>query len=76
MFGLGIWELALIAVVALVVLGPRRLPEVARQVGKALNEFRRATNSLKAGFEEEESGKGNGSGNVPEGATKGPDDHV
>ncbi len=54
MFGLGIWELALIAVVALVVLGPRRLPEVARQVGRALNEFRRATTSLKAGFDEEE----------------------
>lgn len=47
MFGLGIWELALIAVVALFVLGPEKLPDAARAFGKALRDFRRASDDLK-----------------------------
>lgn len=43
MFGIGMPELLVIMVVALVVLGPKRLPEVARMLGKGLAEFRRAT---------------------------------
>ena len=43
MFGIGLPELLVILVVALVVLGPKRLPEVAKVLGKGLAEFRRAT---------------------------------
>ena len=38
---------------ALVVFGPKKLPEIARQIGKALNEFRRASNEFKAQIEQE-----------------------
>jgi len=40
---LGMSELILILVIALVVFGPRKLPEVGRALGKTLNEFRRAS---------------------------------
>jgi Tat protein translocase TatB subunit len=50
MFGIGMPELVLILAVALIVLGPRRLPEIARALGKGLAEFRRATDELKDEF--------------------------
>lgn len=54
MFGsLGFPELVLIFLVALIVFGPRRLPEIGKSLGKALGEFRRATNDLKSTLEEE-----------------------
>ena len=46
MFGIGTPELLVILVVALVVLGPKRLPEVARALGKGLAELRKATSGL------------------------------
>jgi len=47
MFGIGPMELVLILVVALLVLGPKRMPELARMLGRGLSEFRRASSDLK-----------------------------
>lgn len=53
MFSLGFPELLLIFAVALIVFGPRKLPEIGRSIGKALGEFRRATEDLKSTIERE-----------------------
>jgi TatA/E family protein of Tat protein translocase len=53
MFGLGMQELLLIMIVALIVFGPRKLPEIGRTLGKALGEFRKATDDLKNTIERE-----------------------
>lgn len=52
MLGLGVGEVIIILIVALVVLGPTKLPQVARQVGKGLREFRRAASDLQNTFDE------------------------
>ena len=54
MFGIGIPELLLILGLALIVLGPKKLPELARALGKGLAEFRRATDELKDEFRQME----------------------
>lgn len=51
MFGMGTWEIALVLVIALLVLGPDKLPSVARSIGKGLREMRRATNDLRVHME-------------------------
>ena len=54
MFGsLGVSELLLIFAVILIVFGPRRLPEIGKTLGKALGEFRKATDDLKNTIERE-----------------------
>jgi Tat protein translocase TatB subunit len=53
MFGIGMPELLVILAVALIVIGPKKLPDLARSLGKALGEFRRATNDLKQSIEQE-----------------------
>jgi TatA/E family protein of Tat protein translocase len=54
MFGsLGVPELLLIFVVILIVFGPRRIPEIGRTLGKAMGEFRKATDDLKQTIERE-----------------------
>jgi sec-independent protein translocase protein TatA len=50
---IGIQELVLIVVIALIVFGPRRLPELGRTVGKTLAEFRRASNEIKESIQKE-----------------------
>jgi TatA/E family protein of Tat protein translocase len=50
MFGIGMPELILILGLALIVLGPKKLPELAKALGKGLAEFRRATDELKDEF--------------------------
>jgi sec-independent protein translocase protein TatB len=53
MFGLSFGEIAIIAVLALLLLGPERLPEAAKTIGKGLRDFRRATEDLKGQIETE-----------------------
>ncbi len=53
MFGLGFGEIVIILVLALVLLGPQKLPEVAKQLGKGLRDFKKASDDLKGQFEQE-----------------------
>lgn len=53
MGGLGFQEMLLIFVIALIVFGPRKLPEIGRTMGRAFGEFRRATDELKNSLETE-----------------------
>jgi len=50
---IGTSELILIGLIALIVFGPRKLPELARMLGKAMNEFRRTTDDFKKTWEQE-----------------------
>ena len=53
MFGnIGPWELIFILLIALIVVGPGKLPDVARSLGKGLNEFKRATSGVRKEFED------------------------
>lgn len=53
MFGLSFGEIVIIAVLALILLGPDRLPEAAKTIGKGLRQFKQATDDLKDQIETE-----------------------
>ena len=54
MFGsIGMPELVIILVIALIIFGPRKLPELGRSLGRSIGEFRRASNELRSTLEEE-----------------------
>jgi TatA/E family protein of Tat protein translocase len=47
MFGIGMPELIVILVIALIVIGPKKLPDLAKSLGRAMGEFKKATRELK-----------------------------
>jgi len=53
MFGIGSTELLVILVVALIVVGPSKLPEIARTLGKAMAEFKKVSTDVKRTIEQE-----------------------
>ncbi|MEA5506740.1 TatA/E family twin arginine-targeting protein translocase [Halotia wernerae UHCC 0503] len=52
-FGIGLPEMALIMVVALLIFGPKKLPEIGRSVGKAIRGFQEASNEFQSEFKRE-----------------------
>jgi sec-independent protein translocase protein TatA len=50
---IGMPELIIILVIALIIFGPRKLPELGRSLGKSIGEFKRASNELRSTLEEE-----------------------
>jgi len=50
---LGFSEMVFLFLLALLIFGPKKLPEIGRQIGKALNEFKRASNEFRAQIESE-----------------------
>ncbi len=53
MFGLGPWEIGVILVIALLVLGPKKLPEMASKLGSGIREFRKASEGFKSTMDAE-----------------------
>jgi Tat protein translocase TatB subunit len=47
MLGIGMQEIVIILIVALIIIGPKKLPDLARALGRAMGEFRRAADDLK-----------------------------
>ena len=54
MLGLGFWEIVVIVLIALVVVGPERLPSFARSIGRFLNDIKRTASGLKSSLDQGE----------------------
>ncbi len=59
MFGIGTWELIVILVIVLILFGPKKLPELARTLGRAIHDLRHSANTLKQEVESDTSEKNN-----------------
>jgi TatA/E family protein of Tat protein translocase len=51
MFGIGMPEMILILAIALIVIGPKKLPDLAKSLGRAMNEFKKATREIKSSID-------------------------
>ncbi len=69
MFGIGFQEMLIILLVVLIFFGPKRLPDLAKSMGKGLAEFKKASEEVRQGIEEavreEESAAGEAAGQAP-----------
>lgn len=52
MFGIGIQELIIIAIIALIIVGPKKLPDLAKTLGKGFSEFRKAADEVTSDFKQ------------------------
>lgn len=50
MFGMGMQEIIIVLAIALIVIGPKKLPEIARSLGRAMGEFKKASRDLRSSF--------------------------